>query len=484
MRQRPDADRATVLLVDSDLAFVRRLSEDLQEDCELHFAQNGRGALREVGARSYSAIVIAARLQGNPDGLECSRRIRERDAMVPVFLISDEADPDIALRAAQAGASGYGSKQDDVTDLSTRVREALRVRSAKPPGPATPDSGARQEFIGASEVIQRLISDAATVARVDSAVLVTGENGTGKEVLARFIHQNSARANKNFVAINCAAIPEGLVESELFGHERGAFTGATSTRRGSFELADGGTILLDEITEMPLSLQPKLLRALQSGEFTRVGSEQLQRADARVICSCNRDLDQSVREGLLRKDLLYRINVVSLHIPPLRERKDDIPALARHFLREKARMLGKRIDGFSREAEALLLAHDWPGNVRELENLVERAVVFSRSRQIDPEQFTTISEGAAYLTMGWDEARQHALRRFERSYLTAMLQIHCGSVIRAASAMGISRQAVYKAIERAQLSAQDFRSQGGALGGMTGEDALGGDVETMSPPDQ
>jgi len=175
---------------------------------------------------------------------------------------------------------------------------------------------------------------------------------------------------------------------------------------------------------------------------------------------------------------------VSLHIPPLRERKDDIPALARHFLREKARMLGKRIDGFSREAEALLLAHDWPGNVRELENLVERAVVFSRSRQIDPEQFTTISEGAAYLTMGWDEARQHALRRFERSYLTAMLQIHCGSVIRAASAMGISRQAVYKAIERAQLSVQDFRSQGGTLGGMTGEDTLGGDAESMSSPDQ
>lgn len=473
MSPHPGADRPTILLVDGDLAFVRKLSEDLQNECELRFAQNGRGALREVGARSYDAIVIAARLEGNPDGLECLRRIRERDAQVPVFLVSEVADPDIALRAGQHGASGYGCKQDDLDDLETHLREALRVRNSSRPSTAISDPGTRRGFIGASEVVQRLISDAATVARVDSAVLITGENGTGKEVLARFIHQNSTRANKNFVAINCAAIPEGLVESELFGHERGAFTGATSTRRGSFELADGGTLLLDEITEMPSSLQPKLLRALQSGEFARVGSEQLRRADARVICSSNRDLNQAVREGLLRKDLFYRINVVSLHIPPLRERKDDIPALARHFLGEKARQLGKRIEGFSREAEALLLAHDWPGNVRELENLVERAVVFTRSKEIDPGQFTTISEGAAYLTMGWEEARQRALRRFERSYLTAMLQIHRGSVIGAAAAMGISRQALYKAVERARLRVQDFRPQGSGVGGDSGDSALG-----------
>ncbi len=459
MVQRQGSEQPSALLVDGDLAFVRRLAEELQGQCELHFAQNGRGALRETGARRFDAIVISAGLTGHPGGLECVRRIRERDPQVPLFVVSSAVDPEIALQAGQLGASGYACKESDLAELATRICDLFRLQSPQGSGLTKAPAETQRAFIGASEVIERLISDAATVARVGSAVLITGENGTGKEVLARFIHQQSPRARKSFVAINCAAIPEGLVESELFGHERGAFTGAVATRRGSFELADQGTLLLDEITEMPLALQPKLLRALQSGEFARVGSELLRRADARVICSSNRDMEASVKDGLLRKDLFYRINVVALHIPPLRERKDDIPALARHFLKLKADALGKRIEGLTREAEALLFAHDWPGNVRELENLIERAVVFTRSTHIDVEQFATIAAGAGYIRLGWDEARQHALRRFERGYLTAMLQIHRGSVSRTAHAMGISRQALYKAAERAGLRVQDFRSQ-------------------------
>lgn len=468
----PDSSkkRPRVLLVDDDQDFIRAVSLLLRDAFELHPLSDGRSALAEFESRAYDAVLLDIDLAKGPDGLEVLRRIRLVDPQVPVFMVTRMEQPNVAMKAGRLGATDYFTKGNPIDVLTRRICSALknataeRQREALERGP----NAERWQFVGMSEAVRQLLADAETVAEVDSPVMITGNNGTGKEVLARFIHRCSVRAEKPFVAVNCAAIPEGLFESELFGHERGAYTGATNVRRGSFELATGGTLLLDEITEMPTALQPKLLRALQSGEFSRVGSERVQMADARVICSSNRDLDKAVSSGQLRQDLYYRINVVRFHIPPLCERREDIHVLAHHFLRDKAMELGKHVEGITPEAEAILLAHNWPGNARELENLIERAVVFCRTSRIGPELMSPISEGAAFLTLPWEEARDLVMRRFERNYLTALLQVHRGSVSGAAQAMGVSRQALYKALERTGLDASAFRRPGSRR---TGSDA-------------
>ncbi len=447
-----------MLLVDSDREFGRGLARRLGDGYALEFNLTGQGALTDIDAGQYDAVLVNADESSPDNGLDLLERIRDRDAALPVFVLTRTEKVPTALRAGQLGATDYMSKATALEVLPQRLETALaRWNAERERAALQRQRHVRVQFVGGSEEVRRLLADALMVASVDSTVLITGEHGTGKEVLARFIHEHSRRAGKNFVAVNCAAIPDGLVESKLFGHERGAFTGAIATCKGSFELADEGTLFLDEITEMPVALQPKLLRALQSGEFSRVGSERSKTADARVICSSNRDMARSVEEGRLRADLYYRINVVRLHVPPLRERRGDVPQLARHFLRKKAAELRKRVEEISPEADALLLAHDWPGNARELENLIERAVVFSRTRVLGPELLSPISSGAAYLSMNWDEARDVALRRFERSYLTVLLQVHRGSVSGAAQAMGVSRQAFYKALERTGLNPDRFR---------------------------
>ncbi|MCK4305475.1 MAG: sigma-54-dependent Fis family transcriptional regulator, partial [Candidatus Eisenbacteria sp.] len=293
--------------------------------------------------------------------------------------------------------------------------------------------------------------------QVNSPVLITGKSGTGKEVLARFIHQQSPRARKPFVAVNCAAIPEGLFESELFGRERGAYTGAITARRGSFELAEGGTLFLDEIAEMPPALQPKLLRVLQSGEYSQIGSERLRSADARVLCSTNADPHEAISSRRLREDLFYRINVVTLYIPPLSERREDVLVLAKHFLELKCQELGRNVEGFTPAAESLLLTYHWPGNARELENLIERAMVFCRSSRIEADLLSPICEGAPFLDLPWEQARERAMMRFERSYLAALLHVHHGVASLASEAMGVTRQTFYRALKRAGLKAEDFR---------------------------
>ncbi len=450
--------KPAVLLVDGDREFGRALEQRLGDAYALEFNLTGLGALTDIDAGQYDAVLVDVDELSPDNGFGLLESIRDRDAALPVFALTRDEQVATALRAGQLGATDYLGKAAALEVLEHRLASALARRAFEREQAALQGTrGTRVQFVGGSEEVRRLLADALMVASVDSTVLITGEHGTGKEVLARFIHEHSRRAAKNFVAVNCAAIPDGLVESNLFGHERGAFTGAIASRKGSFEMADEGTLFLDEITEMPVALQPKLLRTLQSGEFSRVGSDRPKTADARVICASNRDMSKSVEEGLLRADLYYRINVVGLHVPPLRERRGDIPQLARHFLRKKAAELRKKVEEISPAADALLLAHDWPGNARELENLIERAVVFCRTRVLGPELLGPISSGAAYLSMNWDEARDVALRRFERSYLTVLLQVHRGSVSSAAQAMGVSRQAFYKALERTGLNPDRFR---------------------------
>ncbi|MCK4414156.1 MAG: sigma-54-dependent Fis family transcriptional regulator [Candidatus Eisenbacteria sp.] len=449
----------TVLLIDSDAAYAASVADYLRDRLDVHTVPDAFQALDHFQARAYDAVLLDVELAGVTDGLELLRQLRQIDRLVPVLLVTSGERTDVALAAGRLGASDYFTKGVSLDVLARRLLTVLEGRASERHRDALERDAkdAHWEFVGESDAIQRLIKDAVTVSAVGSPILLTGEHGTGKDVLARYIHRHSPRADHPFVPVNCAAIPEGIFESEIFGHERGAFTGASQARRGSFEIAGAGTLLLDEITEMPMQLQPKLLRALQSGEYSRIGSERIQQAHARVICATNRDPLQAIEAQRLRQDLYYRINVVHLHIPALRERREDIPVLARHFLRIKSRELGKQVDSIAPEAEALLMAHDWPGNARELENLIERALVFCRASRIGPELMSPISEGAAFLALPWEQARDLAMRRFARSYLTALLHVYAGSVSRAARAMGVSRQAFYKALDRAGLTAEPFR---------------------------
>jgi len=452
-----------VLLVDDDGAFADAVSLLLREAFDVVAVPDGRAALALLANRAFDAVLLDVELGGQPDGLEVLRRIRRDDGQVPIFMVTRSEEMELALAAGRLGATDYFTKGSPIETLSRRLLTALQGRVAEREREALARAAGaeRWHFAGESPAIRRLLGDADTVADTATTVLITGEHGTGKETLARYIHRRSSRAERPFIAVHCPAIPEGLVESELFGHEKGAFTHATALHRGSFELVEDGTLLLDEITEMPLGLQSKLLQVLQSGEFARLGSERVLRARARILCATNRDPREAVRLGKLREDLFYRINVVGLHIPPLRERHQDVPILARHFLRKKCAELGKQVEGFTPEAEALLLAHDWPGNARELENLIERAVVFCRASRITADLLSPISAGAAFLTLPWEQAKELAMRRFEHSYLTALLQVYGGSIARAARAMGVSRQAFYKALERSEVSAERFRRPSG-----------------------
>jgi two-component system response regulator GlrR len=292
--------------------------------------------------------------------------------------------------------------------------------------------------------MQRLFQQVAQVADSDATILLTGETGTGKEVLARVIHTNSRRSKGPFVAINCAAIPETLFESELFGHIRGAFTSAMAAKKGFFQSATGGTLFLDEIGEMPLSMQVKLLRAVQEREIREVGADYTMKVDVRIIAATNKDLGDAVKAGTFRHDLYYRISVVPLAIPPLRERKDDIPLLAQHFLKQSAKLSKKEVRGFTPAAMQRLMVYPWPGNVRELENAVEKAVVMCRQDMVSPELLPAMGTSSDVTLKPLTEAKEE----FERSYLRSVLQLTGGNISRAAQFAGRYRADFYKMLKK------------------------------------
>jgi formate hydrogenlyase transcriptional activator len=302
-------------------------------------------------------------------------------------------------------------------------------------------------MVGESAAVRRVLDRVARVAATDATVLVTGETGTGKELIARAIHAGSARAKRPFVRVNCGALAEGLVASELFGHERGSFTGAVERRKGRFELANGGTIFLDEVGELPPALQVALLRVLQEGEFERVGGTETLKTDVRVIAATNSNLDEAVREGRFRSDLLFRLNVFPIAMPPLCERKDDIPLIAEHYARQYARKLGKRIRGVSPSAMEALLSYPWSGNIRELQNVVERAVLLAG----EPHIFARDLRLAAGPSSAPASLQEMSLEDAERALLRAALRRCGGCVQEAARALGLSRSAMYRRMEKLGL---------------------------------
>ncbi len=376
-----------ILIVEDEL-FQREMLRDhlIREGHRVREAESGDRAVELLKGSSFDLLLLDYRMAGM-NGVEVLKEARRLCPDVEAILITAYGAIETAVEAMKAGAADYLTKPIDLEELSliierigrhrTLVRENELLRQELGARGVSSDA-IRFKSPGMAELIQL----AGRVAASQATVLIQGETGTGKELMARLVHQLSPRAGRPLVVVNCAAIPESLLESELFGHEKGAFTGAVQRRTGRFEQADGGTLFLDEIGELTPAVQVKLLRFLQEREFQRVGGERTHKSDVRIVCATHRDLEARVREGLFREDLFYRIHVVTLKIPPLRERREDIPILVDHFIERYARENRRNVRGVSREARDLLMRYDYPGNVRELENIIERAVVITRDEVI------------------------------------------------------------------------------------------------------
>lgn len=357
-----------------------------------------------------------------------------------------------------AGSRIVSSTTSGSAEPRAQVYEIWRTKTD--PSPA--EAGRSQVIIGQSESIRRVLQAVETIAPTLATVLVTGETGVGKELLARSLHAQSGRGHKPFVAVNCGAIPEGLIESALFGHERGAFTGAQELHRGVFERAEGGTLFLDELDTLPLSAQTRLLRVLQEGEYERVGGRQTLFANVRVIAATNCQLEQAVKLGTFRRDLYYRVNVVSLAVPPLRERPEDIPLLVDYILAKLRRKHHKFIHSVSSEALRELLTYSWPGNVRELENVLERSFLFATDAQIEQvdlgSKALAVSGPARCITeTPWREYRKQAMGEFEKNFLKAALKRHRGNVAQVAKVMDLTPRVVYLKLQMYSIDADDYR---------------------------
>ncbi len=375
---------ATILIVDDDAAHRSMLRTMLRGwGYATEEADDGDSAVEKVRQRAWDAVLMDVRM-ARMDGLEALHRILDWNPATPVLIMTAHSSVDTAVEALRTGAYDYLTKPLDFDVLRHTLERALdhtrlasENRELRERLSAQGAAGGGHGIIGRSAPMHELVEMIATVAPSEATVLITGESGTGKELVARALHAASHRAARQMVTVNCAALTETLLESELFGHERGAFTGADRRREGRFVQADGGTLFLDEIGEMPLTLQAKLLRALQQGEVQRVGSDTPLTVDVRVIAATNRDLREEAAAGRFREDLYYRLNVIALHVPALRERAGDVPLLAAFFLDRYTEKNRKHLKGFTPQAMDLLLRHDWPGNVRELENAIERAVILA-----------------------------------------------------------------------------------------------------------
>jgi two-component system NtrC family response regulator len=388
----------SILIVDDEKNYLVVLKELLsEENYEVITAENALQAL-EIFKESDLDLVLTDMKMPKIDGIELLESIRSINSEIPVIIMTAYATVEKAVKAMKKGAFDYVTKPFQNEELKLTVRKAIDLYKLKRENLNLRHEVSRKyqfgNIIGNSPAMLKLYEMIEKVAGTKAIVLITGETGTGKELVAKAVHYNSPRKNNAFVSVNCAAIPETLLESELFGHEKGSFTGAIAMRKGRFELADGGTIFLDEIAEMPTALQAKLLRALQEMEFERVGGTKTLKIDVRVIAASNRDLSKEVEKGNMREDLYYRLNVVRLHLPPLRERHGDIPLLAAHFLNKYGQAVGKSHLEILPATMRQLYTRSWPGNVRELEHVIERAVILASGREITPADIASESQEA------------------------------------------------------------------------------------------
>lgn len=429
-----------ILVVDDDKAHLTMLVAMLVSwGHEVVTATDGVEAVAKVRETSFDAVLTDVRM-AEVDGIEALRRIRDYNPFLPVLIMTAYSSLGTAVEALKAGAYDYLHKPLDFDELRLALDRAvdhagLRQENSR----LRREMGPTLDMIGRSPALVELTNMIRAVAPSEASVLILGESGTGKELVAKALHQGSPRAGRDLVTVNCAALAENLLESELFGHEKGAFTGADRRREGRFVQADGGSLFLDEIGEMALPLQAKLLRALQQGEVQRLGSDRPVQVDARVIAATNRDLEAEIRAGSFREDLYYRLNVISLRVPPLRERAEDIPLLAQHFLARFATRNHKSFRGFSPRAMDAMLRHAWPGNVRELENAVERAVILAPGEYITETDLPASLRGAGDEIPGGSISGGQSLEDVERAAIVRTLEQVGNNKSEAARLLGVTR---------------------------------------------
>jgi two-component system response regulator HydG len=448
-------NRQTILVVDDDDAhrtMLRTLVGGWGYD--IVEADDGSTAIEKVQERPFDLILMDVRML-KVSGLEALERIKAFNPAIPVTIMTAYSSVETAIEALKKGAYDYLTKPLDFDKLRLTIERAMEHTRLREENRLLKESLGKhfdmQNIIGRSPAMMSLLETVAHVAPSEATVMITGESGTGKELIAGVIHHNSPRKDGPFVKINCAAITETLLESELFGHEKGAFTGADRRKEGRFYQADQGSIFLDEVSEMPLTMQVKLLRVLQERELTRVGGEKVITVDVRVIAATNKDLVDLRNKGLFREDLYYRLNVVNLEIPPLTERRDDIPLLAQHFLEIFVDKNKKKIKGFTPKAMDQLIRYDWPGNVRELMNAVERAVVLARTDYLDDQDFSILPplfQQSTPAPSDIDNIDNIPLEEVEKAAILRMLESVAGNKSEAARRLGITRKTLHKKLKK------------------------------------
>ena len=439
-----------ILVVDDEMIVREALSNYLREDgYEAIAVETGVEALKKVEGERWNVLFVDLKMPGM-DGLEVLREVKKITSDLPVIIITAYASIDSAVQAMKDGAYDYIVKPFDpeaialvvekVVEHQRLVQENILLRER------LDQEYKFEEIIGKSHPMQEIFELVKNVAESDASVLITGESGTGKELIARALHANSPRRYNPFITASCGAMTEGLLESELFGHEKGAFTGALYTKKGRFELAEGGTLFLDEIGEISPKTQVDLLRVLDEKGFMRVGGVDQITVNVRILSATNRDLQKAIQEGLFREDLFYRLNVVSIHLPPLRKRREDIPLLAEHFLDKFKAETNKKIDRISPQALKLMMEYDWPGNVRELENAIERAVVVGKKNEIVPENLPFFNQSRA------PESGLKSLKDREKLHILHVLEENGWNISKTAEELEIDRVTLYNKIKKYNLT--------------------------------
>jgi len=432
----------------------------IEEGYDVDAAANGAEAVETFEHGAHHLVICDLQLP-DVDGLELLRHIKDSRPTSEVIVVTGYGSVQRAVEATKAGAFYFVEKPFDFEELQLLIQKALEKQELRAwAADMRHQMSTRSEYfniIGASKQMQTIYETIESVAKSDANVLIVGESGTGKELIANAIHYNSLRSKKRFIKVNCAALPKELIESELFGHTKGAFTGAHADKEGLVQHAAGGSLMLDEIAEMPIEMQPKLLRVLQERSCRKIGSEKTYPVDFRLISSTNRLPADAIRDGLLRDDLFYRISTITIHVPPLRERLDDIQLLTDHFLKMYAEKYDRPISGVSQAAYQRLFSHQWPGNVRELQNVIERAVLLAKNDQIEPVDLPFDNgagpEGASAVT-GWDVPPNMTLEDIEKFVIERTLQRTGGNKQKAANLLGIYRPRLYSKIRKYRIGEQ------------------------------
>jgi len=446
-----------ILIVDDEASVRDSLYQWFKADgYRVDTAEDAASALKKLQENPWDIILLDIKMPGM-DGIELQNRIKQIDKNIVTIIITAYASVDTAIQALKEGAFDYVTKPVDPDDLSRLIRNAIEKRRL-----VTENIQLRQqieelslpdEVVGESLAMKRVMEMVNTVAKTDSTVMILGESGTGKELIARAIHSRSSRRYFPIITINCGAYPEGLLESELFGHEKGAFTGAMYRRKGKLEMADKGTLFLDEIGNVSEKMQMDLLRVIETKNFTRLGGDKAIDVDFRVISATNKDLEKAIKEGSFREDLYYRLNVFSILLPPLRERRTDIPLIAKYFLRKYAQSMNKNVVDFSSQAMEMFMGYDWPGNIREVRNVVERAMVVAQGPQIQVEDISFPFPSPATPSGG------ASLEEVEKDQILKILNQTKGNIAQAAEILKISRLTIYNKIEKYHLKKDDLNKQ-------------------------